>query len=91
MKIPDNIIKIEYDGKYPNLCAGVLTVTIGIKKYKFEKHSLHSTGGLDHDYKPIMGEWEIENWPEDFPDIYKEQVVELVNYRVPHGCCGGCA
>lgn len=87
-------IKIEYDGKHPNLCAGTPIITIDGKRWKFPKHCLNSGGkvwfdrhGMEHIAK---GEWLIADWPKNFPEAYKEAVLNAVNDQIPHGCCGGC-
>ena len=90
----ENDIKIEYDGEYPGLCTGNLTVTINGKEWKFPEYSLRSGGRvwIDEDYEEHVEEWEwdIVKWPEGFPKEYKVDVLEKVNEEIPHGCCGGC-
>lgn len=87
-------IRIEYDGEYPNLCSGTLIVTVEEKEYIFSDYCLSSGGSVsfDEEYCEVItqGKWSIHNWPEDFPEELKSEVVELVNEQIPHGCCGGC-
>lgn len=47
-----NIKFISYDGKYPNLCSGVLTVEIDGTEYKFG----HDSGNYDFDKKCYRNE-----------------------------------
>ncbi len=86
-------IKIEYDGKYPNLCSGELIVIIDGKKWFFGS-ALVSGGSVtfDDEWSEIVkdGEWSIANWPDGFPNEYKQAVIDKINYELPHGCCGGC-
>jgi hypothetical protein len=86
-------IKIEYNGKYPCLCSGILKVWIGDKMYEFDQYALSSGGyiaGDIDDMYAVKGDWSIVDWPKDFPEEYKEAVLEKVNKEIPHGCCGGC-
>lgn len=87
-------IKIQYDGKYPCLCMGHLIVWINGKEWDFGKYVLESGGRcILSDDRIVKGEWGIidENWPEEFPEEYKKQVLSAVNEEIPYGCCGGCA
>jgi len=89
-------IKIEYDGKSPNLCGGTLIVYIGEKKYDFGDHCLISGGMIcrndDWEMWAEEGPWGISEWPEGFPDDdgLKILIVDVINEEIPHGCCGGC-
>ena len=87
-----NEIKIKYDGKYPNLCSGHLEVWINGKYYDFGTHCMHSGGGVFYDYEEIevtSGEWSVR-FPKDFPEEYKNELLEKINEEVEWGCCGGC-
>lgn len=88
------LIEVQYDGKYPNLCAGELVVTVSGKIWKFPYGCLSSGGtcGFDEHWNEEVttGEWSIMTWPEDFPESLKDAVVVAVNTRIEHGCCGGC-
>lgn len=89
-------IKIVYDGKYPCLCMGHLKVYINDKEWDFGTSSLSSGGCIVHDSDWNMwaehGEWSIydECWPNGFPEEYKKLVLNKINEKIPHGCCGGC-
>lgn len=75
---------------------GHLIVTIDDVVYDFGTNVLSSGGGICRDEEWNMwaeyGEWDIyeDSWPEGFPEIYKESVLEKINEEIPHGCCGGC-
>lgn len=87
-------IKIDYDGEYPCLCTGHLIVTIDDKVWDFGRSALVSGGDIYTDEEDGMcteqGDWEIEEYPRDFPDEYKELVLNKVREEIPQGCCGGC-
>lgn len=89
-------IKVEYDGKWPNLCRGNLKITIDGVLWDFGCYSLSSGGEIlrDDDWNmwPEEGPWDIWDWPEGFPDddLLKEAVLMEINSKIPHGCCGGC-
>jgi hypothetical protein len=87
-------ISLTYDGEFPNLCSGTLTVYIGKDSWVFPKYALRSGGNVwfDDDWSEHVedGEWSISEWPQGFPEEWKKQVVDLVNSEIPHGCCGGC-
>lgn len=90
-------IRIEYDGKYPNLCSGKLVVYIGKEKWEFPKYCLLSGGNVYQDddgyYVTEEGEWYINKWPKEFldDDGLKMLVMDVINDEIPLGCCGGCA
>ena len=86
---------ISYDGKYPNLCAGVLVLEVDGIKYEFEKHCMSSGGscGFTNHYQDSYchtGEWSIKRWPDNFPEALAREAVDVVNDNVRLGCCGGC-
>lgn len=86
-------MKVKYDGKYPCLCMGKLEVYLLGTDYVFPGGL--STGGsvwFDDDWNEHVekGYWSIRDWPENFPEKYKKELVAWVNDNVPHGCCGGC-
>lgn len=90
-------IKIRYDGEYPNLCSGHLEVWVDDKYYDFGTHVITSGGGVsfDEDWNENVwrGDWEFSSFtefPKDFPMELKDQLLEVINEQIPHGCCGGC-
>ena len=87
-------IKISYNGSYPNLCSGRLIVYIDDVKYIFPQYCMTSGGCVYKNdegyYQTDEGEWEISEWPEDFPEHLKKIVLDKVNEEIPWGCCGGC-
>lgn len=87
-------IKIKYDGSYPNLCSGNLIVYIGEQEYKFPEHCLESGGSVTFDEnwseEITEGAWTITEYPQNFPEEYKEKLLEIINDEIEWGCCGGC-
>lgn len=88
------MIKIKYDGEFPNLCSGKLEVWIDNKYYLFPDSCLISGGNVyfDSDWNDEVteGEWSISEYPEDFPEGKKDELLEVINSEIPWGCCGGC-
>lgn len=90
----DKVQFINYDGVYPCLCSGTLTIRVGEKEYKI-KDALISGGGIisdeDEDLIATEGPWELDesNFPKELTPYFKE-ILECVNANVPYGCCGGC-
>ena len=82
---------IKYDGKYPNLCSGILTLEINGKKRKDIKIRTLGNAGFTKDWNEFvqLGEWEIDELPEDLQYLELE-IEKIVNENVPLGCCGGC-
>ncbi len=95
---------ISYDGKYPNLCSGILTLEIDGKTVTFG-----SDNRCDYDRFWISGgccgfdsrlnenyietdEWQFDDdeyFPDEYLDCYGE-IKALFNQNVEFGCCGGC-
>lgn len=97
---------VSYNGKWPNLCSGILCLKIDgelVKfgsKYKDEtvnyERFWESGGscGFTNGYKESYtnkSEWIIEE--DELPDQYKKyvnEIDEVFNANVSYGCCGGC-
>lgn len=93
---------VSYTGKYPNLCRGILNLNIDSKEHTFgnykdcEFEKFWSSGGscsFDPDWNDEVtsGEWEVykDRLPMQFRKYYDE-IKEVFNANVSHGCCGGC-
>lgn len=95
----------SYDGKWPNLCFGKLTLNIDGEVVDFhydhtkaDYTSFWSSGGscgfASSDFSDeyvISGAWIIHE--DELPDKYKkyvDEIREVFNENVPYGCCGGC-
>lgn len=82
---------ISYDGKYPNLCTGVLRLRIDGEVVTFTESFWSSGGCVDCEFGCSQGEWMIEE--AKLPDKYKVYVYEIdrvFNENVKWGHCGGC-
>lgn len=86
---------INYDGRWPCLCMGTLTIKVNKKTYKLD-HLLISGGscGFKNNYTESYiekGPWTIDEHalPEELVK-YADEITRLVNENVPDGCCGGC-
>lgn len=84
---------VSYDGKYPCLCMGTLTIKVNGKLY-YLNNAMCSGGhiGFDDDWNEEIssGPWSLDlnEYSELLP--YKEELTTLVNNNVRQGCCGGC-
>lgn len=87
-------IEVKYDGKYPNLCSGILVLIINGIVWQFKNHALCSGGEVsfseDWEENVSSGPWSVTEWPKDFPEKYKEEALREINLQIPWGCCGGC-
>lgn len=85
---------ISYDGRYPNLCSGTLSVKVNGKLYKLN-NVLYSGGSVwfDENYCEHVdcGEWRVNKSriPDEL-DEYIDEIMFVVNENVEYGCCGGC-
>ena len=86
---------VSYDGKWPCLCFGVLTIKVDEKTYKLD--NVMTSGGCicggphtDWDMWAETGPWslDLKEYPELQP--YEKEITEIVNENVIWGCCGGC-
>lgn len=84
---------ISYSGKYPNLCSGELKIAVDNKIYG----GIHIISGgrvwFDEGWGDHVedGPWsvDLDSLPEEIKQ-YATEIADVVNYNVPHGCCGGC-
>ena len=86
-------MKIEYDGRWPNLCSGNLVVTLDGKRWEFPRSCLSSGGTAGcsgSESYCTQGPWSINEWPEGFPEDKKQYTISEVNGTITWGCCGGC-
>ena len=87
------MITLTYDGYWPNSCSGNLIVTIDEMTYHLG-NCLCSGGSVWFDEEWCehveSGPWSINEWPDNFPKEYQQQVIDAVNLEIGWGCCGGC-
>lgn len=84
---------ISYDGKYPCLCMGTLTIKVNGKTYWLNNKMI--SGGCimrDGDWNMWSEYGDLEIDLEKYPELepYKEEITQVVNDNVEQGCCGGC-
>ena len=94
---------VSYTGKSPNLCMGILTLSInGINKtfgmddncdydkFWFSGGSTGFRNGYSDSYIK-KGEWYIDEYrlPDELRP-FATLLIDLFNDNVPNGCCGGC-
>lgn len=83
---------VSYNGKYPNLCRGTLVIKVNGEEISLENY-LFSGGRcwFDKDWANHVesGSWDISKLPDDL-EQYRDEILEVVNENVEHGCCGGC-
>lgn len=84
---------VSYDGKYPCLCMGTLTIRVDGKTYRFN-YAMVSGGHICRDEDWNMwtegGDWEVNLYEHPELEPYKEEITRVVNENVEQGCCGGC-
>ena len=92
---------VSYDGRYPNLCSGKLTLNIDGKEVTFGYHGDYQdfwcSGGCviadeDWNFTVLSGSWKL-SYIGDLPDFLKgheQELIDLFNENVAWGCCGGC-
>ena len=94
---------VSYTGKSPNLCMGILTLSInGINKtfgmydgcdydkFWFSGGSTGFRNGYSDSYIK-KGDWGIDEYrlPDELRP-FATLLINLFNDNVPNGCCGGC-
>ena len=88
---------ISYNGKYPRLCFGILTLEIDGKKAQFGYGASNnpfwlSGGGFNPNYEgACQREWKIDvnKIPEEYRK-YASEIDRVFNENVEWGCCGSC-
>jgi len=84
---------VAYSGAPYSFCSGDLVIKVGGVEWTLER-PLSSGGNVwfDEDWSEHVeeGPWEINDWPDDFPEEAKKYVIDKVNEEIPWGCCGGC-
>lgn len=84
---------VQYTGRYPNLCSGTLTLDVDGRVYTF-KDVLRSGGSIvrdpEYDLMAVAGEWKVDLYEHPELASYQQEIENLVNEHVQHGCCGGC-
>ena len=84
---------ISYDGKWPCLCMGILTIEVNGELKQLD--GVMVSGGQicrneDWDMWAEQGMWSVDLT--DYPELqqHEKEITDLVNENVKYGCCGGC-
>lgn len=82
---------VSYNGRYPNLCSGILVLRIDGEEIAFDD-ALTSGGcvSFSDDWDEYIG---YGPWVVNVPEKYRalaDKISECVNENVEWGCCGGC-
>lgn len=93
---------VSYNGEFPSLCAGILTLNIDGETVTFGCHHNPAKQMFDRFWfcggycnwvtnEVVEGEWCVcvDELPEQYRS-YADEICELMNANIPHGCCGGC-
>lgn len=89
-----NINFVSYDGHYPCLCSGTLTLNIDGTEVIISD-GLRSGGHVtfDENWREVVSEgaWKIDKdyIPKEYQYLESE-ILEVINDNIPYGCCGGC-
>lgn len=97
---------VSYDGAYPNLCSGTITLDVDGTTVEL-RHMLCSTGSVSWEGvgEVTTGPWHLYRPDEENAEFYDYHVIpkdirftkneldyieDLANENIPYGCCGGC-
>ena len=92
LRLANRVEFVSYDGASPSLCSGELILEVDGMRFVFSRLNSGGSAGVTPDGEEHCneGEWEIREWPPGFPADCQQEALDLVNAKVPHGCCGGC-
>lgn len=98
-----NVEFVDYNGSFPTLCSGTLTLridrivyTFGRKNDDYPNRFWRSGGTCGFRGKYDTEYTEQDEWIIDYNQIpdqfkkYAEQIDRVFNENVEYGCCGGC-
>lgn len=87
---------ISYDGVYPHLCNGELVLKDTLTGTYYHLHNILQSGGRCNNYgggeqECLQGPWFVDEDKLPYALMpYVDEITELVNESIEHGCCGGC-
>lgn len=98
MTKPKAIEIVSYDGKYPNLCSGRLTLKVGGKEYVTQPGVLcvgdgaGCYGNSDGSYTVAVGDWCVapDKLPKEIRRYAARIEVAVSEAGIERPCCGGC-
>lgn len=101
-ELMNHITFVSYTGKWPSLCAGILTLVINGETVTFGP----STSVEKPMYDRFWRSGGYTNWAteevvergwcvcaDELPEQYRayaDEIQEVMDSNIPHGCCGGC-
>lgn len=88
------MIRVEYNGEYPCMCMGTLTIYKNNEIIYSDKYCCKSTGsvGFSDDYsESYINNGELL-WREEYSSDFSEEVQKAVKDKLSEFqvCCGGC-
>ena len=96
-KVENTEVKfISYDGDFPNLCEGKLTIEVAGVEFVLPRHTFESGGSVtfDDDWEDTIskGPWKFSEYAEIPEELepFKDKILDVMNENVEYGCCGGC-
>lgn len=101
-ELMNHITFVSYTGKYPSLCAGTLTLIIDGETVTFGPSTSVEKPMYDRFWRSggytnwVTEEVVRRGWcvcADDLPEQYRtyaDEIQEVMDTNIPHGCCGGC-
>lgn len=98
----NHITFVDYTGAWPSLCAGILTLIIDGETVTFgtatsDEKPMHDRFWRSGGYTNWVTEEVVERgWcvcADELPEQYRtyaDEIQEVMDANIPHGCCGGC-
>jgi hypothetical protein len=83
---PKELLIKSYTGKHPNLCNGVLTVTLGNEEFQIKEH-IHVD--CYDDWAFYDDDIACKKFPENLVP-FKENILKLMTDELEKPHCGGC-
>lgn len=98
----NHITFVSYTGEWPNLCYGILKIVIDGETVTFGPATSVEKPMYDRFWRSggytnwVTGEVVECGWcvcADDLPEQYRayaDEIQEVMDASIPHGCCGGC-
>ena len=101
-KLMNHITFVSYTGAWPSLCAGILTLIIDGETVTFGPSTFVGKPMYGRFWRSggytnwATGEVVERGWcvcADELPEQYRayaDEIQEVMDVNIPHGCCGGC-
>ena len=101
-ELMNHITFVSYTGEWPSLCAGILTLIIDGETVTFGPSTSVEKPMYDRFWRSggytnwATGEVVERGWcvcADELPEQYRayaDEIQEVMDVNIPHGCCGGC-